>query len=75
MANKIYLGLSGLVSHPNDVADKYNKLLDYVGAEGMLIHIERMMTTQDFKQLIREVENNLFENGIEISEDFYTSND
>lgn len=70
MANKIYLGVSGLVSHPNEVADRYNKLLDNIGYENMLFYMEKMLSTQDFRQIIKEIEDD-----IELTEDLYSGDE
>lgn len=75
MANKIYLGISGSASHPNDVADRYNKLLDYVGYQTMLAHMERSLTTEELRGIIKDVEEDLKQDGIDISEDFYLDNE
>lgn len=59
-----YMGISGIVSHPQYLADKYNILLDQVGIEGMLMQFERFIDTQELLDLIVQTEDNLFENGI-----------
>jgi len=58
------LGISGLVNHPSEVADKYNKLLEQIGAEGMLLQAERFLDTQEFIDLVTHIEDNLRENGL-----------
>jgi hypothetical protein len=58
------LGIAGLVSHPKEVTEKYNKLLEQIGTEGMLIQFERFMDTEEFIDLIIQIEDNLLENGI-----------
>ncbi len=58
------MGISGIVSHPKYLADKYNILLDQIGAEGMLMQFERFIDSQELIDLIVQTEDNLYENGI-----------
>jgi len=59
-----YLGISGLVSHPAEIAAKYNKLHKQIGTEGMLIRMESWFNTDEFIDLISCIEDHLLENGI-----------
>ena len=58
------LGASGLVSHPKQVAENYNKLLEQVGIEEMVMHFERFLDTQEFEDFITHVEDCLIDNDI-----------
>ena len=58
------MGISGIVSHPQELADKYNTLLDQIGMENMLIEFERFIDTQELIDIIRQTEDNLLQNGI-----------
>ncbi len=58
------MGISGIVSHPQELADKYNKLLDQIGMEGMLMEFERFIDTQELIDIISQTEDNLIQNGI-----------
>lgn len=60
------LGLAGIVSHDKEKTSKYNKLLQYIGSEGMLIQFERFMDDRDLDEIISQTENNLLENNIEL---------
>lgn len=60
------LGLAGIVSHDKAKAGKYNKLLKYIGSEGMLIQFERFMDDRDLDEIIRQTEDNLLENNIKL---------
>ena len=61
---KNYLGISNKVNHENELTIKYNKLLDLIGIEGMLIQFERFIDDQDLKDLLKQIECNLSENNI-----------
>jgi hypothetical protein len=61
-----YLGLSGIVSHSNSITDRYNKLLNLLGPESMLIQFERFIDSDELKDLILFIESNLFENNIKL---------
>lgn len=56
------LGIAGITSHPVDVNNKYNQLLEIIGVEGMLIECERFFDTEELKDLIAQIENRLNEN-------------
>lgn len=56
------MGLCGIVSHPQDLTDKYNILLDKIGVEGMLMQFERFINTEELNDLINQTEDNLIEN-------------
>lgn len=58
------LGIAGIVSHPAEVTAKYNKLLNQIGAEGMLIRIESWFDTDELIDLISCIEDHLLENDI-----------
>jgi hypothetical protein len=60
------LGLAGIVSHDKAKTSKYNKLLQHIGSEGMLIQFERFMDERDLDEIIRQTEDNLLENNIEL---------
>jgi hypothetical protein len=60
------LGLAGIVSHDKEKTSKYNKLLQYIGSEGMLIQFERFMDDRDLDEIISQTEDNLLENNIEL---------
>ena len=62
-----YLGISGVVSHDPQKVDKYNKLLDLIGVEGMLIQFERFIDDGELSILITQIEDNLYECGIKLS--------
>lgn len=62
-----YLGLSGVTSHPSVETYKYNQLLEQIGDEDMLIQFERFVDTQELRDLITQVEDNLLENNIKPS--------
>jgi len=57
------LGLAGLVSHPPKITEKYNKLLNQIGTESMLIRFESFLDTDEFVAFIFSVEKHLIENG------------
>jgi hypothetical protein len=60
------LGLAGIVSLDQEDTIKYNKLLKYIGTEGMLIQFERFINDQDLMFLISQVEDNLLENNVRL---------
>lgn len=60
------LGIAGIVSHDQEKVNKYNKLLRYIGTEGMLIQFERFMDERDLDEIISQTEDNLFENNIQL---------
>lgn len=60
------LGIAGIVSHDQEKVNKYNKLLQYIGAEGMLIQFERFMDERDLDEIITQTEDNLLENNIQL---------
>lgn len=66
MKNITNLGLGGLSGHSPELVNKYDKLLVLLGVDGMLLQFERFVDDEDLKGLIRSVEDNLFENGIEL---------
>ena len=66
MTCRDYLGLAGITSHNPQVVFKYNRLLNELGAEGMLIQIERYFDSEDISDLIQHIEDNLGENGIDL---------
>ena len=55
-----YMGVSGKVSHDPKLARKYNALLEMLGAEGMLHQIEQWMDDSDLKNIVTDIENNVF---------------
>jgi hypothetical protein len=59
------LGLAMLVSHEEEITHKYNRLLNQIGVEGMLMQMERFLDHEGFVDLINQVEGNLLENGIQ----------
>lgn len=60
------LGLAGIVSHDQEKVVNYNKLLKYIGTEGMLIQFERFINDRDLAEIISQTENNLLENNIQL---------
>jgi hypothetical protein len=60
------LGIAGITSHDQEKIVKYNKLLKYIGTEGMLIQFERFMDDRDLDEIISQTENNLLENNIQL---------
>jgi hypothetical protein len=60
------LGIAGITSHDQEKTLKYNKLLKYIGAEGMLINFERFIDEGELEQIIVQVEDNLLENNIKL---------
>ena len=60
----LYLGLSGLANRPQEMAKKYNNLLNFLGPELMLIEFERFIDNEEFNDLISQIEDTLFENDI-----------
>jgi len=63
--NQVYMGLSGVVSLDPTNSTKYNKLLDLLGAEGMLMQFERFVDDSELSDLINQIEDNLLENQIQ----------
>jgi hypothetical protein len=66
MENKyhVYLGYSGIPNMPQDLATKYNNLLSFLGAEEMVVQLERFLNESEFSDLIESIEDNLAENNI-----------
>lgn len=64
--SETYLGIAGIVSHDPDTNAEYNKLLEAIGPEGMLIQFERWADTDTIKEVIEFAKDNLFENDIKI---------
>jgi len=64
--SKIYLGVAGIISHDEDTNAEYNKLLEVLGAEGMLMQFERWADTETIREVIEFAKENLFENDIKI---------
>lgn len=60
------LGIAGITSHDQEKTLKYNKLLKYIGTEGMLINFERFIDEGELEQIIVQVEDNLLENNIKL---------
>lgn len=60
-----YLGISGVVSHDEKDAKEYNKLLNLIGVEGMLLQFERWIDGGDLSEIIKFTKDNLYESGIE----------
>ena len=60
------LGIAGITSHDQEKTLKYNKLLKYIGTEGMLINFERFIDEKELEQIIVQVEDNLLENNIKL---------
>ncbi len=66
MENKSeYLGISGVSSHDKKDVEEYNKLLDFLGTEGMLIQFERWIDGEQLSEIIEFVKDNLRECGID----------
>ena len=66
MENKSsYLGISGVVSHDKKDVEEYNKLLNLMGAEGMLIQFERWVDAEQLSEIIQFTKDNLQECGID----------
>lgn len=61
-----YLGISGVVSHDDKDVKEYNKLLNLIGVEGMLLQFERWIDGGDLSEIIKFTKDNLYENGIDI---------
>ena len=55
-----YMGVSGKVSHDPKLARKYNALLEMLGTEGLLHQIEQWMDDSDLKNIVTDIENNIF---------------
>ena len=47
-----YMGISGKVSHDQELTKQYNALLQKLGTEGMLVLIERWMDDSDLQSII-----------------------
>ena len=62
----MYLGTAGITGHDSKSAFKYNRLLDTLGAGGMLMQFERYIDSEDLTDFIQHVEDNLAENDIEL---------
>lgn len=62
------LGLAGITSHPDEVTNKYNRLLKIIGVENMLIECERFFDTNEIKDLILQIEERLNENSISLDD-------
>lgn len=60
------LGIAGIVSFDKSRTQKYNKLLKFIGTEGMLIQFERFIDERDLDDIISQTEDNLFENNIKL---------
>jgi hypothetical protein len=60
------LGIAGITSHDQEKTLKYNKLLKYIGTEGMLINFERFIDEGELEQIIVQLEDNLLENNIKL---------
>ena len=60
------LGIAGIVSFDQQRTMKYNKLLKYIGTEGMLIQFERFIDERDLDEIISQTEDNLLENNIQL---------
>ena len=60
----VYLGYSGIANMPQDIATKYNNLLRFLGAEEMVVQMERFLNESEFSDLIESIEDNLHENNI-----------
>ena len=56
-----------MVSHDPQKVDKYNKLLDLIGVEGMLIQFERFIDDEELSDIITQIEDNLYKCGIKLS--------
>jgi hypothetical protein len=67
MVTTKYLGISGVSSHDPQKVEKYNKLLDLIGVEGMLIQFERFIDDGELSDIITQVEDSLYECGIKLS--------
>jgi hypothetical protein len=61
-----YLGYTGVTGHDKVLVEKYNKLLEMIGAEGMLEQFERFIDEAELKEIISQVEDNLSENDIKL---------
>jgi hypothetical protein len=59
-ARQVSMGISGKVSHDPKLARKYNALLEALGTEGLLHQIEQWMDDSDLKNIITDIENNIF---------------
>ena len=66
--NQVYLGVSGVVTLDPVKAETYNKLLNYLGVEGMLTQFERLIDDGDLADLINHVDENLYSNGIDMNQ-------
>ena len=66
--NQVYLGVSGVVSLDPVKAETNNKLLNYLGVEGMLSQFERLIDDGDLADLINQIDENLYSNGIDMNQ-------
>ena len=66
--NQVYLGVSGVVTLDPAKAETYNKLLNYLGVEGMLTQFERLIDDGDLADLINQIDDNLYSNGINMNQ-------
>lgn len=60
------LGVAGVSSHTEKNVNEYNKLLNILGVEGMLIQFERWIDEEELEQIIQFAKDNLRENGIKV---------
>jgi hypothetical protein len=61
-----YLGMTGAIGFDKTLTEKYNKLLDKIGTDGMLEQFERFIDEGELKDLISQAEDNLLENDIDL---------
>ena len=61
-----YLGLAGITGFESDVVFKWNALLEKLGADGMLIQIERWIDSEQCLCILEHIEDNLLENSIDL---------
>lgn len=59
-----YLGLAGVTGHDPDFAFRYNALLKKLGADSVLMQVERWLDNEELESLVAAIEDNLGENGI-----------
>jgi hypothetical protein len=60
-----YLGLAGITGFEPELVFKYNALLEKLGADGMLMQLERWIDNDDCRWIIDHIEDNLHENRID----------
>lgn len=63
---KIYLGNAGITTHLKEDTIQYNKLLNQLGTDNMLIQFEGFLNEQMLKDFISHIKDNLTENNISV---------